>query len=59
MIPTLEQKQNNIRIMFNNLLRDYEITQGEYGMLFSFYNLIAERMVRDKVQPKVKKEKKI
>jgi hypothetical protein len=54
MIPTFEQKQNNIRTMIDHLLRDYEITQTEYDMLLSFYNLIVERMIRDKVQPKKK-----
>jgi|GEM_PF-4031897 hypothetical protein len=57
MIPTFEQKQNNIRTMIDHLLRDYEITQTEYDMLLSFYNLVAERMVKDKAQPKKKRMK--
>ena len=57
MIPTLEQKQNNIRIMIDHLLRDFEITNGEYDVLLCLYNLICERMVRDKVQPKRERKK--
>ena len=57
MIPTLEQKQNNIRIMIDHLLRDFEITNGEYDTLLCLYNLICERMVRDEFQPKKERKK--
>jgi hypothetical protein len=54
MIPTFEQKQNNLRTMVDHLLRDYEITQSEYDVLMALFNLICERMVKQKDNPKKK-----